>query len=194
MIKRILDITLSLTFLIFFGWILVILIIISNIIHHSNGIYKQVRVGKNLKQFNLYKIKSMKSIEGYESLVTLKNDPRVTKYGNLLRKLKIDELPQIINVLLGDMSIVGPRPTVVEDTNLMNNKQLKRFEVRPGLTGLAQINGNTSLSWPKRIEYDIEYVNNQTIKLDLAIIFKTILLILTNKAETHPKYDDEWKE
>jgi len=194
MIKRILDITLSLTFLIFFGWILVILIIISNIIHHSNGIYKQVRVGKNLKQFNLYKIKSMKSIEGYESLVTLKNDPRVTKYGNLLRKLKIDELPQIINVLLGDMSIVGPRPTVVEDTNLMNNKQLKRFEVRPGLTGLAQINGNTSLSWPKRIEYDIEHVNNQTIKLDLAIIFKTILLILTNKAETHPKYDDEWKE
>lgn len=192
--KRLLDLVIILIFLVLLGWLLLLLIIISAFVHKSSGLYRQVRIGKDQTVFKLLKIQSMRAIAGFNSSVSTKNDPRVTRYGNFIRKFKLDELPQIFNVLNGTMSIVGPRPTVLEDADLMNTKQRQRFSVKPGLTGLAQINGNTSLSWPKRIEFDIEYVNNQSIILDIQIIYKTVILILTNKAETHPKYDDEWKE
>jgi lipopolysaccharide/colanic/teichoic acid biosynthesis glycosyltransferase len=192
--KRLLDLVIILIFLVLLGWLLLLLIIISAFVHKSSGLYRQTRIGKDQNVFKLFKIQSMRAITGFNSSVSTKNDPRVTRYGNFIRKFKLDELPQIFNVLNGTMSIVGPRPTVLEDANLMNTKQRERFSVKPGLTGLAQINGNTSLSWPKRIEFDIEYINNQSIILDLQIIYKTVILILTNKAETHPKYDDEWKE
>lgn len=192
--KRILDILMSVVLLIILGWLILIFVIISGIIHKSNGIYKQARVGKYEKVFTVLKIQSMNVIKGFTSTVTTEYDPRVTRYGNFIRKFKIDELPQIINILNGTMSLVGPRPTVQEDAARMNIRQKKRFNAKPGLTGLAQINGNTALTWPERIEYDLEYITNQSFLLDLKIICKTFLLIISNKAETHPKYDNEWEQ
>ena len=125
--------------------------------------------------------------------VTIAKDPRVTPIGNFLRKWKLDEVPTLWNVLKGDMSLVGPRPTVKMDVEKMNTKQRYRHSVLPGLTGLAQINGNTSLDWPKRIKYDIEYIENRRFILDIIIILRTILLILSRNIETHPSRDTEWE-
>ena len=192
-IKRIFDFTAALCCLIVFGWLILLCFILSTIIHKSNGFYLQERIGKNGKQFKIYKLKSMKKIKGFDATTTLENDPRVTKFGNFIRKTKIDELAQIINVLKGDMSLVGPRPTVLSDYEKMNSTQKRRFEVPPGITGLAQVNGNTSLQWPERIKLDLEYIDKASLFFDIKIIFKTILLILNNKAETHPSTDNEWE-
>lgn len=192
-LKRLFDLSVAIFCLIVFGWLIIICFILSTIIHRSNGFYLQERMGKNAKPFKIYKLKSMKKIAGYDSATTLEKDPRVTAFGNFIRKTKIDELPQIINVLFGQMSIVGPRPTVRSDYERMSEAQKKRFEVSPGITGLAQINGNTSLQWPDRILLDIEYIETQSFILDWKILFKTIAMVFTNNAETHPASEDEWK-
>ena len=108
----------------------------------------------------------------------LSDDKRVTKIGKFLRKTSLDELPTIINIIKGDMSIVGPRPLLKEYLILYDNYQLKRFNVLPGLTGLAQINGRNSISWKQKFKYDVEYVENQSIFLDLIIILKSIKIVL----------------
>ncbi len=193
LLKRVFDFVFSLLILVFFGWVILLCFIISSIVHKSNGFYLQERIGKNEKPFKIFKLKSMKKIKGYNSTITVKDDPRVTKFGNFLRKTKLDELPQVINVLLGTMSIVGPRPTVASDFERMTTHQRQRFKVKSGITGLSQVSGNTSMQWPERINLDIEYINKWTFLLDIKIIIKTINLILTNKAETHPVSDDEWE-
>jgi len=124
--------------------------------------------------------------------VTIKNDPRFFPFALLLRKFKIDELPQLFNVLNGTMSLVGPRPTVKEDYDKMNLEQRRRFDVTPGLTGMAQVNGNTSLTWPERIQHDLDYIDRQSIFLDIALIVKSGMLILAGRADTDPPGDDEW--
>ena len=193
MAKRALDILVSLLVLMFLGWFILIFFIISSLVHRSNGLFTQERIGKNAKPFKIMKLKTMKKIPGYSSTTTTKEDPRVTAFGNFLRKSKIDELPQVFNVLLGEMSLVGPRPTVREDYEKMNDQQRRRFEVAPGITGIAQINGNTALPWPKRIEYDIEYVDTVSLGVDLVIIWKTFLMLLSSNAETHPTSSNEWE-
>ena len=192
-VKRIFDIVFTLLVLIVIGWLILLCIVIAHYSTNAPGIYRQKRIGKGNRPFYLYKIRSMKIVEVHKSNTTVKNDPRVTKFGNFIRKTKIDELPQFINVLLGDMSIVGPRPTVWEDFTKMNEKQKRRFSVKPGLTGLAQVNGNTSLNWPDRIRMDLNYIDNWSISLDIIIILKTVFLIVSNKSETHPATDNEWK-
>jgi undecaprenyl phosphate N,N'-diacetylbacillosamine 1-phosphate transferase len=134
----------------------------------------------------------MRSVLGMVSSTTTKNDPRVTRVGNVLRKTKIDELPQLLNVLNGTMSLVGPRPTVAEDVARMDATQRRRCDVRPGITGLAQVSGSTALSWPERIKYDLQYVDNVSLLLDIQILLKTVALLLTMRAETHPASADEW--
>ena len=193
-LKRLIDIIAFLFVFFFLGWFLLLMIIISSIIHNSFGIFTQHRIGKNEKPFNIYKIKTMKNISGFNGNTTLKNDPRVTLFGNFLRKYKIDEFLQIFNLLNGSMTCVGPRPTVREDYERMSEQQRKRFEVKPGLTGLAQISGNTNISWPERIKLDIEYIDKMSFRLDFMIVMKTIYYILFSKIETHPQTDDEWKE
>ena len=126
------------------------------------------------------------------SSTTTANDPRVIKFGWLIRILKIDEFPQFLNILKGEMSIIGPRPTVLEDYELMNEEQKKRNSVLPGLTGLAQIKGGTKLLWPERIKYDLIYIKKKSFLLDLEIIFKTILLFLVFKISTDPDSSKEW--
>lgn len=194
LIKRIFDIIFALLVLIVFGWIIFICIIVAHFSTRTSGLYLQERIGKGAKPFNLYKIRSMRVVDiNNNSSTTINNDPRVTSFGRFIRKTKIDELPQFINVLIGNMSIVGPRPTVLEDFNKMNEFQKKRFSVMPGLTGQTQITGNTSLSWPNRILIDLKYIDNWSISLDISIIIKTVLLIMSNKADTHPATQDEWE-
>ncbi len=193
-IKRLMDIIVAILLLVFVGWIILLGFILASSSTMSWGIYTQVRVGKNEKEFTIFKLKSMRKLEGVDSFTTAGNDPRVTAVGSFLRKTKIDELPQIFNILNGTMSLVGPRPTVKEDADRMTVEQKRRFTVVPGLTGLAQINGNTELSWPKRIIFDLKYIDNYSLVLDLSIFIKTIMLILTNKAGSHPASDDEWAD
>lgn len=141
--------------------------------------FKQKRVGKNKKQFQILKFRTMKvDKEAEENLDFSKDGERLTGLGKILRRTKIDELPQLINVLLGDMSLVGPRPTIMKQVKKYTKYQEKRLNMRPGMTGLAQVNGNITLSWEKRIDYDIEYNRNFSLLLDFKILFKTIAIVI----------------
>lgn len=164
-IKRLLDITISFLSLIILMPIFIIISILIKIIDKNKIIFKQVRTGKNAKEFNIYKFS------------TYKNN-KVTKIGKILRLLSLDELPQVINILKGDMSFIGPRPWIVDYYNNMTDYQRKRVDVLPGITGLAQINGRNNISIFDKINYDIKYVNDISFLLDLKIVFKTIKVII----------------
>lgn len=172
-IKRILDFTLSLIALIVLSPILLITAILVKIKLGSPIIFKQQRPGKNEKIFILYKFRTMTDKKDEEGNL-LPDEQRLTKFGKILRSTSIDELPELINILKGDMSIVGPRPQLIRDMLFMTDKQRKRHDVRQGLTGLAQINGRNNLTWEEKIEYDLEYIKNITFINDVKIIFKTI--------------------
>lgn len=174
-------------------WIPAVLLIL--IVDPGPILYVQSRIGRKDKLFKLYKFRTMyqNTSSEHSRSVTLQNDPRIIPGGHLLRKFKLDELPQLLNVLDGTMSIVGPRPTVEEDYQKMNQEQRQRHSVRPGITGLAQISGNTSLPWEKRIEYDLAYIKKQSLSLDLWILARTVLLVVTGRAETHPPSENEWE-
>lgn len=156
--------------------------------------FRQERVGKDGQRFLIWKLRTMDVEAGATdaSMVTVKDDPRLIRGGQIIRKFKLDELPQLANVVVGTMALVGPRPTVFEDYQKMNARQRRRFSVRPGITGLAQVSGNTALPWPARIELDLEYVDKQGELNDLALIAKTTLLVVTGRSETHPESEDEW--
>lgn len=140
--------------------------------------FKQKRTGKMGKQFYILKLRTMKvDKEVEENHDFSKDEERKTPFGCFLRRVKVDELPQLINVFCGDMSLVGPRPTVREQTDQYTDYQKQRLQMRPGMTGLAQVNGNIALTWDERIEYDIDYVTNFSVWLDIRIILKTILVV-----------------
>lgn len=143
-------------------------------------IYKQARVGKDRKQFLIYKFRSMYDKTEHQGmgLYTNDSDPRITKVGRVLRRWSLDELPQIINVLRGEMSLIGPRPTVKSQVDKYTDRQLKRLLVKPGITGLAQVKGRNNISWPERIELDLEYIENWSISMETGILIKTISVIL----------------
>lgn len=148
------------------------------------ALFKQDRLGLDGKVFKIYKFRSM--CQGAEKkgtgVYSLKGDSRVTKIGKIIRATSIDELPQLINILKGEMSFIGPRPTLTYHPWKLEEyteEQLKRFELRPGVTGLAQINGRKDLPWDIRIVYDVEYVENLSIMLDLKILLKTIVKVLS---------------
>ncbi len=155
--------------------------------------FAQQRVGQEGRPFRIWKLRTMHVDCPQASTVSVRDDPRVYPGGGWLRKLKIDELPQLWNVVNGTMSLVGPRPTVADDYRRMDPRQRGRCRVRPGITGLAQVRGNTSLSWPQRIELDLQYVDEQTMWLDLKILAVTAWRVLTARADTHPPGDDEWE-
>lgn len=139
--------------------------------------FKQKRVGKDLNEFEVLKFRTMTHEKREVSKIIGKADG-VTKSGYFLRRYKIDELPQIINVLLCDMSLVGPRPSIKAQLQDMTDEEIGRYSVRPGMTGLAQVCGNIHISWKKRYEYDLKYVNNITFMNDMKIILRTILIII----------------
>lgn len=143
-------------------------------------LFKQIRPGKNGIPFSIYKFRTMTN-ETDENGQLLSNELRKTKFGSLLRKTSIDELPQLINVIRGDISLVGPRPLLIDYLPLYNDFQRKRMNVKPGITGWAQINGRNAISWEKKFELDVWYVENQSFKLDMFILYKTFTNVLRKK-------------
>lgn len=141
----------------------------------------QERQGINGKFFKIIKFRTMLKKTKNDDGIQIKDHERVTKLGNLLRKTSLDELPTLLNILLGQMSFVGPRPLLSEYDKLYNNDQRKRFDVKPGITGWAQINGRNSISWQEKFKLDIWYVKNRNLVLDFKILFKTIFKVFNNK-------------
>ena len=176
-IKRILDFTLSLLALIILSPLLLIIAILVRIKLGSPVIFKQERPGKDEKIFTLYKFRTMTN-EKDEDGNLLPDSKRLTKFGKILRSTSLDELPELVNILKGEMSIVGPRPQLIRDMLFMTEEQRKRHTVRQGLTGLAQINGRNNLTWEEKINYDIEYIKKITFMKDFKIILKTIKKVL----------------
>lgn len=176
-IKRFLDFLLSLLALILISPIILILVIMGAIAMKGNPFFTQLRPGKDEKIFRLIKFRTM-TCEKDKDGNLLPDEKRLTKYGIFLRKTSLDELPELINILKGDMSFVGPRPLLVEYLPYYTNEEKHRHDIRPGLTGLAQINGRNLLEWDKRLNKDIEYVSNITIKNDIKIFLITIKNVL----------------
>ena len=184
-IKRLFDILLSL-----FGLVLSLIpmIIISIAIKlESKGpvFFKQVRTGKGGKNFNLYKFRSM-TVDN--DVMNFKTENKITKVGKFIRKTSLDELPQLFNILKGEMSFIGPRPWIVEYYNNFNEYQKRRVEVLPGITGLAQATGRNNLNIFEKINYDIEYVDNFSFKMDLKVVLKTIKTVLSKEGAELSKY------
>jgi len=158
----------------------------------KSGIFHQTRVGLHGRNFRLKKIRTMRDVPCHTSTVTTRDDLRVTTLGRVFRSTKIDELPQLWNVLRGTMSLVGPRPTTASDYLRMSPHQRKRCSVLPGMTGLAQIRGNTTLTWPARIAHDLEYVADHDVWMDINILATTAWLVVAGQAATDPPTEDEW--
>lgn len=182
--KRILDFTLSLVALIVLSPILLILMIVGAIAMGGNPFFTQLRPGKidkntgKEKIFKLVKFRTMSNKRDEDGNL-LPDEVRLNKYGRVLRSTSLDELPELTNILIGDMSIVGPRPQLVRDMTFMNDTQRKRHTVRPGLTGLAQVNGRNNITWEEKFSYDLQYIDNGiTFVNDVKIILQTVGKVL----------------
>ena len=186
--KRLIDFILVLCVLLV---IWPILLIITVWLHFANkragAFFTQERPGKNGKIFKVIKFKSMTD-ERDESGNLLPNELRITKVGAFIRKTSIDELPQLFNVLKGDMALIGPRPLRVDYLPLYSKEQARRHEVRPGITGWAQVNGRNTISWTKKFEYDVWYVDHLSFVLDMKIIFMTVMKVL-KRADINSRED-----
>ena len=172
-IKRILDIIYSLGFILCFWWVYILVAILVRIKLGSPVIFKQQRPGLNGKVFMMYKFRSMTDARDRDGKL-LSDEERLPKFGKLLRAASLDEIPEFFNILKGDMSLVGPRPLLVQYLERYNKRQARRHEVRPGITGWAQVNGRNTISWEQKFEYDVEYVEKCSFLLDIKIIFMTI--------------------
>lgn len=172
--KRPLDIAFGLAALIVFWWLYLIVAILVRVKLGSPILFTQERPGKGEKIFKLYKFRTMTDEKDNEGNL-LPDEVRLTRFGKLLRKTSLDELPEAFNIIKGDMSVIGPRPLLVEYLPRYNEKQKHRHDVRPGLSGLAQVNGRNTVSWEERFNYDVEYVNNITFLGDMKIILKTVI-------------------
>lgn len=178
--KNILDFSIAFVgFLIVLPVLLIITLMLA-IINGGNPFFFQIRPGKNAKLFKIIKFKTMNDKVDENGLL-LPDENRISFLGKILRKTSLDELPQLINVLKGDMSLVGPRPLLVEYLLLYSNEQKKRHNVKPGITGWAQINGRNLINWKQKLEYDVWYVNNISFTLDVKILFRTILKVIRSE-------------
>lgn len=190
-LKRAFDITLSLIVLIVFTVIPVMIVvpIVIKLTSKGPAMFKQERVGKDGKIFVMYKFRTMITERYDKNGNEIMSENRITKVGKFLRKTSLDELPQLFNVLGGTMSIIGPRPMLDYQAPRCIGEEVLRFQVRPGLTGLAQVKGRNNIRWEERIQYDIEYVKNFTFWLDIVILVKTALLVFRKTGtDVKPEY------
>lgn len=176
-IKRLLDILLSFIALVILSPVIIIVAVLVRIKLGKPVLFKQERPGKDAKIFRMYKFRTMTDAKD-EKGELLPDKDRLTRFGRILRSTSLDELPELINILKGDMSIIGPRPLLVEYLPLYDSVQKHRHDVRPGLTGLAQVSGRNTVDWNTRFELDVEYVNNVTLKKDLSIFFVTFYKVI----------------
>ena len=178
--KKIFDLIISLTGIITFSPIIIFLSVGLFIANKGNPFYFQKRPGKNEKLFSIIKFKTMSNEKNSDG--SLKSDAdRLTYFGRLVRKTSLDEIPQLINVLKGEMSIIGPRPLLPEYLPLYNKAQKKRHNIRPGITGWAQVNGRNAISWEEKFELDVWYVNNKSMFLDLKILLLTLKKVIISE-------------
>ena len=175
--KRVLDIICSLGFILCFWWLYIAVAILVKRKLGSPVIFKQQRPGLNGKIFTMYKFRSMTDAKDKDGKL-LSDAERLPKFGQLLRATSLDEIPEFINVLKGDMSLIGPRPLLAQYLPYYTEEEKKRHNVRPGITGWAQVNGRNLLTWDKRLAKDVEYVNNLTFLFDLKIVYLTIKKVL----------------
>lgn len=174
--KRIFDFVLSLIAIIILSPVFIIVSILVRIKLGSPVIFKQRRPGKDCRIFTMFKFRTMTNNRDEDGKL-LPDSERLTKFGSFLRRTSLDELPGLFNILLGHMSIVGPRPQLIKDMVFFDDETMRRQSVRPGLTGLAQINGRNNISWEDKFNYDLEYINKYTLWLDIKIIFKTVFKV-----------------
>ena len=175
--KRVIDIFFSLIFILLFWWLYIVIAILVRKKLGSPVIFKQKRPGINEKIFTMYKFRTMTDKKDRDGNL-LPDKDRLTKFGKFLRSTSLDEIPELWNVLKGEMSLVGPRPLLVEYLSKYTEKEKKRHEVRPGITGFAQVNGRNNTTWEDRFKNDIYYVENVSFSLDLKIIIKTFLKVI----------------
>lgn len=175
--KRVIDFTLSLLALIVLSPVLLVLIVLGAVKMKGNPFFTQLRPGKDEKIFKLIKFRTMTCETGADGKL-LPDEKRLTRYGEILRSTSLDELPELINILKGDISIVGPRPLLVQYLPLYNAQQKRRHEVRPGLTGYAQVHGRNAISWEEKFRMDVQYVDNITFLGDIKIILDTVMTVL----------------
>tara|TARA_R110002050_G_scaffold270114_2_gene413073 strand:+ start:24458 stop:25060 length:603 start_codon:yes stop_codon:yes gene_type:complete len=178
-VKRVVDILVSFVLLVILSPVLILSAILIVVTSRGPVFFRQRRVGKDLKAFSILKFRTMtheKREVGDKPLIG--KAAGVTPIGYFLRRLKIDELPQLIHVFSGQMSLVGPRPSIPSQLEAMNEKQKRRYLIRPGLTGLAQVSGNIHLSWPERYEFDLKYIHNISLPNDIRILVRTAFLIV----------------
>ena len=185
--KRIIDILLSSGLLFIILPLLLLIAIINILLNKGKIFFVQERAGYKGNVFKIIKFKTMNDDINKKGEL-LSDGERLTFFGRFLRFSSLDELPTLWNVLMGQMSLVGPRPLLVKYLDRYNDNQLRRLEVKPGLTGWAQINGRNSISWEEKFEYDVWYVDNRSLKLDLIIIFKTISQVIRGKGISHKNH------
>lgn len=188
--KRLVDFFISLIALLFIGWFLIIVAIWLHFANKGTGaFFLQPRPGYKGKIFNVIKFKTMTD-ERDEDGNLLPDEKRITKVGSLVRSTSVDELLQLINVLKGDMALVGPRPLLVDFLPLYNQEQMRRHDVRPGITGWAQVNGRNTMKYSKKFEYDVWYVDHLSLWLDIKIIWMTVMNVLMRKDIGEDMYDE----
>ena len=187
--KRLMDLILSVCALLILSPIVIITAIVLYFQNKGAVFFYQERPGLNAKPFNIIKFKSMTDEKDSEGKL-LPDKDRITRFGGMVRKLSIDELPQLINVLKGDMSLVGPRPLLFKYIPLYNERQMRRMDVRPGITGWAQVKGRNSIPWLEKFEKDVYYVENVSLFLDIKILWLTVLKVVkregVNQTEERP--------
>ena len=189
-VKRLLDFLLSLTALCILSPVLLILVILGAWKMKGNPFFTQQRPGRGEKIFKLIKFRSMTCEKDAQGNL-LPDEQRLNKYGRLLRSTSLDELPELFNILKGDMSIVGPRPLLVEYLPYYTEEEKHRHDVRPGLTGLAQVNGRNNLTWEQKFEYDLQYVDHISLGTDIGIVLKTIgKVIKGSDVQTDTQYSE----
>ena len=194
--KRMLDLMLAVPLLLVMAPAMFLMGILIRIKLGSAVLFTQVRLGRGARPFRLIKFRTMTDQRDASGQL-LPDEQRLTPFGRFLRSTSVDEIPELWNVVLGDMSLVGPRPLLTDYCSHYSPRQARRHEVKPGLTGLAQVNGRNALSWKERFEYDLEYVENVSFRLDVMILAKTILSVVRRDgitAQSHatmPRFDEE---
>ncbi len=188
-IKRLLDILISLPAILVLLPVFAVIIIAIKLSSRGPAIFRQTRAGKGGKPFTFYKFRTMKTdVDPFGTSPKSDKDPRLTQIGIFLREYSLDELPQLFNVLKGDMSLVGPRPLYIQQMTEWDDEQEKRLLVKPGLTGLAQISGRGELTKEEKLALDVEYVRKASLLLDFRIIFLTLWQVLTSKSIYEKRY------
>jgi lipopolysaccharide/colanic/teichoic acid biosynthesis glycosyltransferase len=181
--NRVFDIAIAAAALVVLSPLLAVAAVAIKLETHGSAFFRQRRVGRHGEPFELWKLRTM--VTGAQGMgagiYVTQGDPRITRVGALLRRYSLDELPNLLNVLRGDLAIVGPRPTVQEQVDNYTDRQRRRLEVRPGITGWAQVNGRTSLPWPERIELDVWYVDHRSALLDLKILARTLRMLVSGQ-------------